>query len=127
MCSLPAPSFADVSLGIENEHSALIGIVRLKRVSAENRCADFGIAIERNSWNHGYGTHATRTILRFAFGELGLHRVQLDVLDYNARARRCYEKCGFVEEGRERQAKFRNGRRCDNVLMGILAHEFSSR
>lgn len=126
LAALPAPGFGDVSLGIEDEDGTLIGIVRLKRVSSENRCADFGIAIAREHWSRGYGTDATRTILRFAFEEMGLHRVQLGYVEYNTRARRCYDKCGFIEEGRERQAKYREGRYCDNVLMGILADEFES-
>ena len=122
--SLGSPSFADVSLGIEDERGTLIGVVRLKRGAAEDRNADFGIAIERNSWNRGYGTDATRTILRFAFTEMNLHRVSLGVLEYNARARRCYEKCGFREEGRVREHRFHDGRWHDQIIMGILQHEF---
>jgi len=124
VASLSRPAFGGVSLGIEDEHATLIGLVRLKRASAEDRCADFGIAIAREHWSRGYGTDATRTILGFAFAEMGLHRVQLGYVEYNVRARRCYDKCGFVEEGRERQAKYRDGRYYDNVLMGILADEF---
>ena len=123
--SLQSPAFADVSLGIEDNQRALIGIVRLKRVNAENRTADFGVAIERGHWNRGYGTDATRIILRFAFEEMNLHRVQLGVLEYNTRAIRCYEKCGFIEEGRQRRSKFRDGRYWDNIMMGILDREFA--
>jgi RimJ/RimL family protein N-acetyltransferase len=124
--SLGSPSYADVSLGIETEDGALIGLIRLKRGAPEDRHADFGIAIERDYWNRGYGTDATRTILRFALDEMNLHRVSLGVLDYNMRAQRCYEKCGFRVEGRERQARFRNGRWCDHILMGILNDEFGA-
>ena len=93
-------------------------------MAAEDRNADFGIAIERGHWDQGYGTDATRTILRFAFTEMNLHRVSLGVLDYNARARRCYEKCGFREEGRVREHHFHDGRWHDQIMMGILQHEF---
>jgi RimJ/RimL family protein N-acetyltransferase len=124
--SMGAPSYADASFAIETEHGALIGLVRLKRGAPEDGSADFGIAIERSHWNRSYGTDATRTILRFAFEEMDLHRVSLRVLNYNARALRCYEKCGFRIEGRARQARFRDGRRCDEILMGILQHEFRS-
>jgi RimJ/RimL family protein N-acetyltransferase len=124
LASLQSPGFPDVSLGIEDEHGTLIGLVRLKRVRAEDRCTDFGIAIARAYWSRGYGTDTTRAILRFAFEEMGLHRVQLGYVEYNARARRCYDKCGFTEEGRERRAKYREGRWYDNVLMAILEDEF---
>ena len=122
--SLPAPSFADVSLGIETETGEMIGIVRLKRISPEHRHADFGIAIARPWWDRGYGTDATRTILRFAFEEMQLHRVNLTVHDYNERARRVYQKCGFVEEGRLRESKWIRGRWHDRVQMGVLSREW---
>jgi len=44
--------------------------------------------------------------------------------DYNTRVQRCYEKCGFRVEGRERQARFRHRHWCDHILMGILQDEF---
>jgi RimJ/RimL family protein N-acetyltransferase len=123
---LGTPSYTDASFGIEDEHGALIGIVRLKRGAPEDRRADFGIAIAREHWNQGYGTDATRTVLRFAFGEMNLHRVALGVLDYNTRARRVYDKCGFIEEGRLRAARYRSGRWCDEILMAILAEDWAN-
>ena len=125
--SLPAPSFGDVSLGIETHEGALIGIIRLKRVRAEDRSADFGIAIAKPWWDRGYGTDATETIPRFAFEEMGLYRVRFTVQDHNARARRVYEKCGFVEEGVLRQARWRFGGWVDVVQMGLLETEFRGR
>jgi RimJ/RimL family protein N-acetyltransferase len=69
----------------------------------------------------GLGTEATRLVLRHAFNDLGLHRVGLRVLAYNHRAIRSYEKCGFVIEGREREAALVDGAWHDDVLMGALA------
>ena len=121
--TLISPSFTDASFGIENEGGVLIGIIRLKRGHAEDRRADLGIAIAKPWWSQGYGTDAILTLLRFAFDEMHLHRVSLGVLDDNLRAQRCYEKCGFVVEGRERQSKYRAGWH-DNILMSILEDEF---
>jgi RimJ/RimL family protein N-acetyltransferase len=72
----------------------------------------------------GYGTDAMRVILRFAFMELNLHRVSLDVFEYNPRAIRSYEKAGFVIEGRKRRVVNRDGRRWDDIYMGILREEW---
>jgi len=58
---------------------------------------------------------------------MSLHRVSLRVLAYNVRAIRCYSACGFVEEGREREAAFVGGEWHDDVMMGLLAHEFAAR
>jgi RimJ/RimL family protein N-acetyltransferase len=56
--------------------------------------------------------------------ELNLHRVTLDVFEYNPRAIRSYEKAGFRHEGRQRQALVRNGKRWDLLEMGILCEEW---
>jgi len=79
---------------------------------------------DRDEWGKGYGTDAMRVMLRYAFVELNLHRVSLNVFEYNPRAIRSYEKCGFVREGRRRQALNRDGRRWDVIHMGILREEW---
>jgi RimJ/RimL family protein N-acetyltransferase len=84
-----------------------------------------GIALgEREFWGKGYGTDAMRVILHYAFTELNLRRVTLNVFEYNPRAIRSYEKAGFVLEGRERGAVLREGRRWDVLYMGILREEW---
>jgi RimJ/RimL family protein N-acetyltransferase len=113
-----------VDVGCDDAYTASACACHTASDGAEHRNADSGIAIERAYWDKGYGTDATHTMLRFAFTEMGLHRVTLGVADYNARARRVYEKCGFQVEGRLREAKFRDGRWCDNIIMGILDREF---
>ena len=50
----------------------------------------------------GLGTEATGLVLDFAFGELGLYRVELEVFDYNVRAQKSYVKSGFTVEGVKR-------------------------
>ena len=84
-----------------------------------------GIGIgERELWGKGYGTDAMRVILRYAFTELNLHRVSLDVFEYNPRGIRSYEKAGFKVEGRRRGTLNRDGRRWDEYFMGILRSEW---
>ena len=65
-------------------------------------------------------------LLRFAFEELNLHRVNLSVFEYNPRAIRSYEKAGFHHEGRQRQVLHRGGKRWDMLYMGILKNESES-
>ncbi len=101
-----------------------IGNIGLHRVDWKNRNATLGIALgEKAYWGRGYGTDAVRTALRFAFQELNLHRVELEVVADNLRAIRCYEKAGFVREGTRREAIFRDGRYHDAHVMAVLAGE----
>ena len=71
----------------------------------------------------GLGRDAVRTLMLHAFGTLGLHRLSLRVIAYDTRAIRCYSACGFVVEGREREAALAGGKRYDDVIMGMLARE----
>lgn len=72
----------------------------------------------------GYGTEAIELVLGLAFDGIGLHRVGLDVLSINARARSLYESIGFVVEGRRREA-YRDGDGwCDAIVMGMLDEEY---
>lgn len=104
-----------------------IGTAGLHRVDWKNSLATLGISLGKKSfWNQGLGTDAVRTLVHFAFTELNLHRVQLEVYDFNPRARRCYEKVGFRLEGTRRQALYRQGCYHDIHIMGILREEFSA-
>ncbi len=113
-------------LGIETLDGTLIGNVGLHAIDWKDRRAVLGIVIgEKEYWNQGYGSEAVSTLLGFAFGEMNLHRVSLRVYEYNQRAIRCYEKCGFVLEGRLRGARFHSGNYHDELIMGILQDEFT--
>jgi len=68
----------------------------------------------------GYGTDAMRLALRYAFAELNLERVTLQVYSLNPRAIHAYEKAGFVREGQEREWLRRDGERYGQVSMGIV-------
>ncbi len=104
----------------------IIGDIGLE-VMWNNREAFVGLGIgEREYWGKGYGTDAMRIALRFAFMELDLARVSLDVFEYNPRGIRSYEKAGFKYEGRLRQFLNRDGRRWDMIFMGILREEWEA-
>lgn len=104
-----------------------IGTIGLFRVDEVNGNAGIGIGIgEKSLWGQGYGTDAMFALLDFGFGQLRLERMWLEVYDYNARARRSYEKCGFVLEGTERHAIFKRGEFHDVHLMSILRDEWAA-
>ena len=64
--------------------------------------------------------------LRYAFRELNMQRVGLEVGDFNVGARRVYEKCGFQLEGTVRRTMYRDGRLWDMHIMGILREEWEA-
>ncbi len=102
-----------------------LGQIDLFGIDWKNRCAEIGIVIgNRENLNKGYGREAITLLLDFAFNRMNLHRVELEVYDYNQRAYRCYKSCGFQEEGRQREGIFHKGKYRDKIRMGILKEEF---
>jgi RimJ/RimL family protein N-acetyltransferase len=89
------------------------------------RSAEVGIFIgAKQYWNQGYGTNVMRLILKHGFETLNLNRIHLRVHANNPRAKRAYEKVGFVLEGRMRQAHFDRGEYHDVFFMSVLRSEW---
>jgi RimJ/RimL family protein N-acetyltransferase len=119
--------FANVLFAIETKDGVHIGNAGLHEGSPEHRTAKLGIMIgEKEYWSRGYGTDAVRTLLRFAFEQMNLNRVELGTFDFNERAQACYRKCGFVEEGRRREDRYIDGSYHDLLIMGILRREWEA-
>jgi len=110
------------------ESDRLVGTCALSQLDVDNGSTLYHITIgERDAWGKGYGTEATELMIAHAFSGLGLHRVGLTVFEFNTRAIRAYEKCGFVVEGRAREVIFRDGRYWDELQMSVLAEEWEAR
>lgn len=111
---------------IDIEKDEMIGTVGLHEIDNINRTATLGIFIgNQNYWSKGYGTEAIQLILDFGFNYLNLNNVELSLMEFNKRALKCYEKCGFKEIGRRRKCRFINGNYYDSISMDILAEEFT--
>ncbi len=120
-----APGYENPSFAVETlAERKLIGNCSLGGASPEHRSATLGIVIgEKSYWDGGYGTDTMRTLCRFGFAEMNLHRIQLEVLAGNDRAKHVYEKIGFRVEGVRRDAHFRHGAYRDSIIMGLLEGE----
>ncbi len=115
-----------VRLIIEADGRA-IGDIDLFHVDQRNRNALVGLGIwSADDRNRGYGTDALRTMLRWAFRHLNLHRVELSVEPENVNAIHVYEKLGFVSEGLRREHHYDDGCYRDERIMAILRREFEA-
>jgi RimJ/RimL family protein N-acetyltransferase len=110
------------------EDGQFLGTVDIRNIEWISRNGTVGIAIyEPINHAKGYGSDALLCIMKFGFRILNLHRIELTVFDYNPRARHVYEKVGFVETGRRRQAYYFEGAYHDEIMMDILVDDFNQK
>lgn len=118
------------NFAIDTEKNVHIGSITLYiRQSPKIRHTGYIIMLvgERSYWNKGYGTDALRTVLVFGFRKLRLHRIELDVIEYNPRAIKVYRRLGFKTEGQKREHIFYKRKFYDELCMGILKNEWLRR
>lgn len=124
---IPEGDASLLSLAIEGD-GRLVGVIHLVGVDLAHGRAELAIVIgDKSAWSQGYGTDAMRTLLRHAFEEIGLERVELITDADNARGIRAYEKAGFVHEGTLRKKRMRHGKPLDMVIMSVLREEWAER
>lgn len=101
-----------------------VGMVRMDEIDTTNRSIRVGCDVFPWKRGQGYGSKTFAAVLKYAFDYLNMHRVWLAVIESNGIARHVYEKHGLREEGRYRDAIFRDGRYVDYLVMSILEHEY---
>jgi RimJ/RimL family protein N-acetyltransferase len=101
-----------------------VGEVVLNEWSQPNRSCNFRVMIGPRGRDRGLGTEAIRMFIGYGFERLGLHRISLQVYAFNPRARRVYEKVGFVAEGVLREEHRWEDRWIDATVMSILEQEW---
>jgi len=113
---------------IETEEDGAVGMIGLRDIDWKNGTATgLGMRIARKEIRtRGLATDAWMTLMRYAFNELRLNRVNGSALAYNKASLRVCEKVGFKVEGTMRQAVFKNGEFHDVVMMGCLKSDYEA-
>ena len=110
---------------IESDKGKPIGSIGLHNITSKDHNATFGISIgDKKYWSKGYGTEAAELIIRYGFEQLNLQRISSSAWSFNERSIRMHLKLGFKEEGRRREAVFKNGKFNDEVVFGLLREEW---
>jgi RimJ/RimL family protein N-acetyltransferase len=98
-----------------------IGNASIHDIDWVSRTGWFGLFIgEPTAWNRGFGGDAIHTLVRFAFEEMNLVKLRINVFDYNDRAKHVLTSQGFVEEGKLTRDFFREGTYHDIVILSIF-------
>ncbi|MCB2299159.1 GNAT family N-acetyltransferase [Clostridium tagluense] len=110
------------------ETNKIIGEVVINDIYRNNRSASMRIAInKKEDFSKGYGSEALILALNYGFGMFNLHRIELEVFNYNERGIHVYEKMGFKKEGIKREGWFFNHKYYDVMTMSILEDEFRAK
>ena len=111
---------------VDDETAAAVGHIELAKIDARNRSASLSRVLIGDAARRGKGAGAAmvRRALEIGFDCLGLHRIDLVVFDFNAGAIACYERAGFVIEGRLREARRFGETFWTLIQMSILEHEW---
>lgn len=103
----------------------IIGESVINEIDWDLKCANFRIGIFHTSeCGNGIGSWAVKMTRDFAFEELKLHRLELDVFSFNPRAEKAYIKAGFKREGVLRDAIKDGEKYADDILMALLEDEW---
>lgn len=106
----------------------LVGVCAFKEMFWHMNACKLWIGIGNpDDRGRGFGTDSLRLMLRYAFLEMNMNRVGLEVSGFNERARQSYERIGFVHEGTLREFMYRDGKRWDMHMMAILRTEWEAR
>jgi len=107
------------------DNDRIIGVAGFDEIIWSNRVSTVFIGIGNNKFTgKGLGKEAMSLLLDYAFNELNFYRIQLNVISYNENAIKLYESLGFVKEGTFRDFIYRDGKRYDMYLYGLLKQEW---
>jgi len=104
-----------------------IGLVVVRVDRPEARAVELSLLVDADHWGQGFGTDMMQTTVEACFAGWGVHRIGVRVEEGNERALALYHRLGFKQEGRLRQAAFRDGRHEDVLLFGQLAADWVGR
>jgi ribosomal-protein-serine acetyltransferase len=98
----------------------LLGIVSLDNCAHAHRSCDLGYWLATSVTRRGLMTEAARVCLRFAFDQVGLHRVRCAAATTNHRSLGVIARLGFRFEGIAREAEFVDSRWVDHAVFSLL-------
>ena len=111
---------------IDTDDHGLIGTANLVDIDWKNKNAFHGMMLgDKDIRGKGYGYDTVMAIMRYAFEELGLQRLDGSIIAYNEPSIKLYVgKCGWTEEGRQRNWYFRKNRFWDRILVGVTREDY---
>lgn len=114
---------------VERKAGALLGACGLCQIDWVNRTGDLSLYIGQDGLyiDELYAPDAARTVLRYGFEELGLHRIWCEIYGFDQAKAQLLPRLGFTLDGRHRETHWSEGAWHDSLFYGILEREFRAR
>jgi RimJ/RimL family protein N-acetyltransferase len=109
---------------VEKASGELAGDALLWGIDNHSRLAHLGVSLRPSFRGRKLGEDVVQVLCHYGFVVRGLHRLQLETLGDNAAMRRAAERAGFEHEGTLRRAAWVTGEYLDEVIYGVLVHEW---
>jgi ribosomal-protein-alanine N-acetyltransferase len=98
----------------------VIGTLDLHNISIQNHRMEVGFVLTRAYWGFGYMAEAVKEVIRFAFEEMGMHRIEAECETENIRSIRLLERCGMMREAIRMENDINKGRFVSNYVYAII-------
>jgi len=106
---------------VDKENGTHIGNIALQKIDLISRNAEYAILVgDKAYWGKGVGKEASQLILRHGFEAMNLHRIYCGTASTNAGMQKLATSLGFIEEGRRKEAHYKNGAYADLIEYGLL-------
>lgn len=115
------------ALVIETLDNVAVGGINITHANRTDGTFSYGIGISREHWRKGYASEAVKLFLNYYFNELRFHKCNIAIYDYNEASKVLHNSLGFIQEGRQRESKYTNGKYYDVVFYGITENEFNDK
>lgn len=116
----------NIRLAITTPEDGLLGLANILDIDWKNKNAFHGMMIgSPAARGKGVGVDTVMAIMRYAFDELGLQRLDGSMIEHNTGSIKLYcGKCAWKEEGRQRNWYYREGRSWDRIMVGVIREDY---
>jgi len=107
----------------QNEDSRL-GYFSFKFTDQISNSGLVAIKLVQESRGKRIGTDSLKTAMSFLFNKINVRRLHTHIVDFNIPSQKLFEKCFWIQEGKERASIYMNNAYHDNILYSILKEEY---
>ena len=112
---------------VRRADDVFLGHLSVFHFSEQSGRAEIGYGLARSYWGQGYMNEALRAVIDYAFGPLGVRRLEADIDPRNQASLRALERLGFQREGLLRERWQVGDEISDSALLGLLARDWQAR